>query len=113
MRRTSTSEADDGVLLHYGSQWGPGTKQGSNAGCQHSRGLLIFTVKAWVLLCSFIHFLLAGDIVTVVLDLAQGQISYLVNDEDFGVAFEGVDTSKTYFPAISMVTKQQVRCGLR
>jgi hypothetical protein len=53
-----------------------------------------------------------GDVIVAVLDLSVGELSFQVNDENFGVAFTGIDTSKTYFPAMSLLTKQQVGQGL-
>jgi len=54
-----------------------------------------------------------GDIIVAVIDLSLGEISFRVNDEDFGVAFAGIDTSQTYFPAVSLLTKQQVGAVFR
>lgn len=50
-----------------------------------------------------------GDIITVLLDLDNGTISYLQNGISLGVAFRNIDTTQQWFPAISVATNQGCR----
>lgn len=40
----------------------------------------------------------AGDVITCLLDLDAGKMSYYRNGEDMGVAFEGVSCDRSWFP---------------
>jgi len=48
----------------------------------------------------------AGDVITCLLDLGSGKMSYYRNGEDMGVAFEHVPCHKSWYPAISVSTSQ-------
>lgn len=48
----------------------------------------------------------AGDIITALLDLDEGTISYLRNGNELGIAFEGISTDSTWFPAVSLASSQ-------
>ncbi|KAJ3344327.1 hypothetical protein HDU93_000117 [Gonapodya sp. JEL0774] len=50
-----------------------------------------------------------GDFITCQLNLNDGTISYLQNGRFLGVAFENVDSSKLWWPAVSMAGNQQCR----
>lgn len=52
-----------------------------------------------------------GDVITCLLDLDSGSISYKINGASFGVAFTGVDSRKTWFPSVSFASFQA--CTLR
>ncbi|KAM3582119.1 hypothetical protein VKS41_005548 [Umbelopsis sp. WA50703] len=48
----------------------------------------------------------AGDVITCLLDLDAGKLSYYRNGADMGVAFEGVPSDRSWFPAVSVSTSQ-------
>jgi hypothetical protein len=48
-----------------------------------------------------------GGVLTCLMDLDRGEVSYEYNGIHLGVAFTGVDVSKTWFPSISMSTGQE------
>ncbi|KAI9090025.1 hypothetical protein DFS34DRAFT_380747 [Phlyctochytrium arcticum] len=50
-----------------------------------------------------------GDAITVLLDLDIGQISYMRNGTNMGVAFNNVSMDMTWYPAISLATMQGCR----
>ncbi|KAI7884559.1 ARM repeat-containing protein [Lichtheimia hyalospora FSU 10163] len=50
-----------------------------------------------------------GDTITCCLDLDQREIRYYQNGQDLGVAFTDIDTSKVWYPAISLSTGQENR----
>ena len=47
-----------------------------------------------------------GDIVTVLLDLDAGEISYLLNGRSHGVAFSNVSRDIEWWPSISLASDQ-------
>jgi len=47
-----------------------------------------------------------NDIISTVLDLDNGEISYYQNGLPLGVAFTDVDTEKVWYPAISLSSDQ-------
>ena len=47
-----------------------------------------------------------NDIVTCLLDLSNGTMSFLLNNKDLGVAFTGIDATKTWYPAASFTENQ-------
>ncbi|KAJ3085450.1 hypothetical protein HK102_014157 [Quaeritorhiza haematococci] len=57
----------------------------------------------------------SGDVITALIDLDEGAISYYRNGVDLGVAFESVTTNETWYPAISLASGQggRVRMGDR
>jgi len=55
----------------------------------------------------------AGDIVTCLLDVDNGECSFLLNGKDLGVAFSDVDVGPNlaYFPALSVAYKEVAFCN--
>jgi len=55
----------------------------------------------------------AGDIVTCLLDVDNGECSFLLNGKDLGVAFPDVDVGPNlgYFPALSVAYKEVAFCN--
>jgi hypothetical protein len=47
-----------------------------------------------------------GDVISVMIDMDQGTISYMKNLDFLGVAFDNVDTDKLWYPAISLARDQ-------
>ncbi|KAJ3414201.1 hypothetical protein HDV05_006906 [Chytridiales sp. JEL 0842] len=47
-----------------------------------------------------------GDIITILLDLDKGQITYLQNGENLGVAFDDVDKEEMWYPSLSLASGQ-------
>ncbi|KAJ3094404.1 hypothetical protein HDU97_008117 [Phlyctochytrium planicorne] len=52
---------------------------------------------------------ITGDIVTALLDLDRREMSFLLNGEDLGVAFENVPQDVDWFPAVSLAAGQGCR----
>ncbi|KAI8083959.1 uncharacterized protein B0P05DRAFT_535605 [Gilbertella persicaria] len=50
-----------------------------------------------------------GDVITCAIDLDAGEIRYYKNGHDMGVAFSGVMSSRSWYPAISLATGQQCK----
>lgn len=50
-----------------------------------------------------------GDTITCCLDLDQGEMRYYQNGQDLGVAFTDIDTTKVWYPAVSLSTGQETR----
>ncbi|KAJ1569078.1 hypothetical protein HK405_010191 [Cladochytrium tenue] len=51
----------------------------------------------------------SGDVVTALLDLDEGTVSFLRNGNSLGVAFSNVNTSETWYPAVSLASAQGCR----
>jgi hypothetical protein len=49
------------------------------------------------------------DVVTVMLDLDERTVSFMLNGSNFGIAFDDVDTSKMWYPAVSCTSHQYGR----
>ena len=45
------------------------------------------------------------DTIDIILDVKKGTLEYIINDTDYGVAFNNVDTMKKYRLAVSMNCK--------
>lgn len=50
-----------------------------------------------------------GDVVTCAIDMDAGEIRYYKNGVDMGVAFYGILTSSSWYPALSLSTGQQCK----
>ena len=48
----------------------------------------------------------AGDIITSIIDLDDGEIMFLQNGDFLGVAFEDINKDAVWFPSISMASEQ-------
>ncbi|RUS21036.1 hypothetical protein BC937DRAFT_93802 [Endogone sp. FLAS-F59071] len=51
----------------------------------------------------------AGDVLTTAIDLDEGTIRYYLDENDMGIAFEGIDSQLEWFPALSIDAGQGCR----
>ena len=53
--------------------------------------------------------LIENDIICVELDMKNGTLKYIVNDKDYGIAFNNIDTQQSYHFAIAMDLREEIK----